>query len=193
MCPTPIGRIQTRVTILVLPAIIAAIISIVTGEAGWIVLIGVYLLMGVALDAAVYSWLINYQPPWMTGVLGLAELGFLYVLASPAVLDLGLKPLEAIGFYIIVWLIAVTTKIVVLPILSLTYLESSFEFRTTEWSIPPAQAAVPILAAADEAAAGAGPVLRAASGAHAKPLEPIPSPSGVHRIPPGLPGTPGAS
>jgi hypothetical protein len=179
--------------VLVIPAIIAAIISLLTGEAGWIVLIGVYLLMGVALDAAVYSWLINYQPPWMTGVLGLAELGFLYVLASPAVLDLGLKPLEAIGFYIIVWLIAVTTKIVVLPILSLTYLESSFEFRTTEWSIPPAQAAVPILAAADEAQAGAGPVLRNASGAHAIPLEPIPSPSGLHRIPPGLPGSPGAS
>lgn len=188
MCPTPIGRIHTRVTILVIPAIIGAIISLITGEAGWVVLIGVYLLMGVALDAAVYSWLIRYQPPWMTGVLGLAELGLLYVLAN--VLELGLSPAEAIIFYVVVWCIAAATKIVLLPILSLTYLESSFEFRTTEWSIPPAQAAIPIVAAASEAEAGAGPVLRSASGVHATPLEPIPSPSGLHRIPPGLPKTP---
>ncbi|MGI8461960.1 MAG: hypothetical protein ACR2OC_10050 [Solirubrobacterales bacterium] len=172
---------------LLFPAILATVISLITGEAGWIVLIGVYLLMGVALDAAVYSWLISYQPPWMTGVLGLAELGLLYVLAN--ILELGLSPVEAIGFYIIVWLIAITTKIVVLPILSLTYLESSFEFRTTQWSIPPAQAAIPILALDEEASAGAGPVLRGASGAHAIPLEPIRSPSGLHRIPPGLPKT----
>ncbi len=188
MCPTPIGRIHTRVATLVIPAIIGAIISLITGEAGWVVLIGVYLLMGVALDAAVYSWMISYQPPWMTGVLGLAELGLLYVLAN--ILELGLSPAEAIIFYVVVWCIAIATKIVVLPILSLTYLESSFEFRTTEWSIPPAQAAIPILAVAEEAEAGPGPVLRSASGAHAIPLEPIPSPSGMHRIPPGLPKMP---
>jgi prepilin signal peptidase PulO-like enzyme (type II secretory pathway) len=181
MCPTPIGRIHTRVATLVIPAILATIISVITGEAGWIVLIGVYLLMGVALDAGVYSWLIRYQPPWMTGILGLVELGLLFVLAN--ILELGLSAAEAIIFYVVVWCIAIATKIVILPIVSLTYLESSFEFRTTEWSIPPSQAAVPILAAPDEAEAGAGPVLRSASGAHAVPLEPKPSPSGVHRVP----------
>ena len=181
MCPTPIGRIHTRVATLVIPAILATLISIVTGEAGWIVLIGVYLLMGVALDAGVYSWLIRYQPPWMTGVLGLVELGLLYVLAN--VLELGLSAAEAIIFYVVVWCIAIATKIVILPIISLTYLESSFEFRTTEWSIPPSQASIPIVAAAAEAEAGAGPVLRSASGAHAVPLEPKPSPSGVFEVP----------
>jgi len=182
MCPTPIGRVHTRVAILVIPAILGTILSLVTGEAGWIVIIGVYLLLGVALDAGVYSWLIRYQPPWMTGVLGLAELGLLFVLAN--VLDLGLSAAEAIIFYLVVWCIAIATKIAILPLVSLTYLESSGEFRTTDWSIPPAQAAVPILAAAAEAEAGAGPVLRSASGAHAIPLDPRPSPSGVHRVPP---------
>jgi hypothetical protein len=124
----------------------------------------------------------------MTGVLGLAELGLLFVLAN--ILELGLTAAEAIIFYVVVWCIAIATKIVVLPILSLTYLESSFEFRTTEWSIPPSQASIPILAAAAEAEAGPGPVLRSASGAHAVPLEPVPSPSGMHRIPPGLPKNP---
>ena len=186
MCPTPIGRVHTRVATLVIPAILAAIISLLTGEAGWIVLVGVYLLLGVALDAGVYSWLIRYQPPWMTGILGLVELGLLFVLAN--VLDLGLSAAEAIIFYIVVWCIAISTKIVILPILSLTYLESSFEFRTTEWSIPPSQAAVPILASPGEAEAGPGPVLRSASGAHAVPLEPKPSPSGIHRVPEELQG-----
>jgi hypothetical protein len=181
MCPTPIGRIHTRVAILVLPAVLGTLISLATGEAGWIVLIGVYLLLGVALDAGVYSWLIRYQPPWMTGVLGLAELGLLYVLAN--VLELGLSSAEAIAFYVVVWCIAIATKIVVLPLVSLTYLESSGEFRTTEWSIPPAQAAVPVVAAAAEAEAGPGPFLRSASGAHAVPLEPKPSPSGAFEVP----------
>lgn len=185
MCPTPIGRIHTRVATLVLPALLGTILALLTGEAGWIVIIGVFLLMGVALDAGVYSWLIKYQPPWMTGVLALAELGLLFVLAN--VLDLGLTAVEAIGFYVVVWILAISTKIAILPIVSLTYLESSGEFRRTEWSIPPAQAAVPVLALRSEAEAGAGPVLRGASGAHAVPLEPKPSPSGLHRLPPGLP------
>ena len=188
MCPTPIGRVHTRVAILVIPAILGTILSLVTGEAGWVVIIGVYLLLGVALDAGVYSWLIRYQPPWMTGVLGLAELGLLFVLAN--VLDLGLSAAEAIIWYVFVWCIAIATKIAILPLVSLTYLESSGEFRTTEWSIPPSQAVVPIVAAAAEAEGGPGPVLRSASGAHAKPLDPIPSPSGVHRVPPGLPKRP---
>jgi hypothetical protein len=72
----------------------------------------------------------------------------------------------------------------VLPIASLTYVESAAEFRTTEWSVPPPLEPLPILASSEEAKAGPGPVLREASGVHAKPLEPLPSPSGVHRTVP---------
>ena len=44
-----------------------------------------------------------------------------------------------LAFYFAAWLLAIFTKIVVLPNLSLTYLESAGEFRTTEWSIPPSR------------------------------------------------------
>jgi hypothetical protein len=181
MCPTPIGRIHTRVATLVLPALLGVILSVIDRNPDWIVLIGVFLLLGVALDAGVYSWLLKYQPPWMTAVLGLGELGLLYVLAN--VLELDLTPAEAIIFYLVSWTLAILTKIVLLPIFSLTYLESAGEFRRIEWSVPPGQASVPVLASPEEAAQGAGPLIQAASGVHAVPLELKPSPSGVHAVP----------
>ena len=181
MCPTPVGRIHTRVATIVGPALLGVIVSLLTGTAAWIVLIGLYLLQGVALDAAVYSWLLRYQPPWMTFVLAVAELGLLLVLAN--VLELGISVPGAIVFYWGAWLLAIATKIVLLPIFSLTYLESSFEFRRAQWSIPPAQAVVPVVASAAEAQAGPGAVVEQASGVHRKPLESLPSPSGVHARP----------
>jgi len=185
MCPTPIGRIHTRVATITLPALLGVILSLVTGRPGWIVLIGVYLLLGVALDAGVYAWALKYQPPWMSFVLAVAELGLLFVLAN--VLELGLSAAEAIIFFWISWILAITTKIALLPIFSLTYLESAGEFRRIEWSVPPSQASLPVIASVEAApAASAGPVQRAVTGLHAVPLEPRPSPSGVHEIPAGL-------
>jgi hypothetical protein len=91
---------------------------------------------------------------------------------------------EAAIFFWASWILASLTKIVLLPIFSLTYIESAGEFRRTEWSVPPPLEALPVLASSAEAKGGPGPVIREASGVHARPLEPLPSPSGVHRIPP---------
>jgi pSer/pThr/pTyr-binding forkhead associated (FHA) protein len=160
MCPTTLGRIHTRVaTLAFLPALLGLILWAATGKSDWLKLLGIYLLLGVALDVLVYAWAIKYQPPWMTFVLAVAELGLLYALAR--VLDIHLTTLEAIGFYWASWLLAIGTKIVVLPIVSLTYLESAGEFRRDEWSIPPELELMPILptAAGDEH----GAVVEAAS------------------------------
>lgn len=177
MCPTLIGRIHSRVASLVLPALLGVCLWLITGREDWIVLIGVLLLMGTALDVFVYSWLIRYQPPWLTGIIGLTELGFLFVLAH--VLELALTDLEAIVFYIVSWGLATATRIVLFPILSLTYLESAAEFRRNEWSIPASQEQLPVLASPEQA--GAGPVLRSASGVHVVPLEHKPSLAGPER------------
>jgi hypothetical protein len=117
MCPTVLGRIQTRTAILVAPALLGLILSLATGKAGWIVLIGVYLLLGVALDTGFYPFVIRWQPPWLTFVLALGEFVLLYVLSQ--VLEIGLSPVQAIIFYWVSLEIAIATKIVVLPILSL--------------------------------------------------------------------------
>jgi hypothetical protein len=183
VCPTPIGRIHTRVSILLLPALLGLVLWLIDGRLDWLVLIGVYLLLGVALDTALYSWLLKYQPPWMTFVLGLAEFGLLYVLAQ--ILELNLSPMEAIIFYWVSWILAAWSKVVLLPIVSLTYLESAGEFRRVQWSVPPAQVALPVLASAAEAGQP-GPLLQEASGVHARPLQRQPSPSAVRARPPGL-------
>ncbi len=181
MCPTPIGRIHTRVFSLVPGAVVAAIIAIATGNADWIVLIGVFLLMGVALDTCVYQWAVRYQPPWMTFTLAVVEWLLLLVLAG--ILDLDLTIWAASVLYWIVWSLAAITKIVAFPIASLTYLESAAEFRRTEWSIPPQQASLPLLAAAGAAGSGPGLFEQAASGVGVAPIEHRPSPSGIHPSP----------
>lgn len=179
MCPTPLGRIHTRVASLVLPALLGLILSLVTGRPDWIVLIGVLLLLGVALDSALYSWAVKWQPPWMTGVLALFELALLIVLAN--VLELDLTILEGIVFYWASWLLVVFTRIVLLPTFSLTYVESAGEFRRVAWSIPPSQQSLPVLAAVGGTDAAPGPVLREASGV--QELERQPGLSGVHVAP----------
>jgi hypothetical protein len=190
MCPTPTGRIHTRTAAIFLPALFGLIVSLVTGHFDWLALIGIYYVMGIFLDTAVYSWLFRFQPPWMTFVIGIAELGFLLVLSQIIgnTANGGLSHIsipEAIVFYVIAWILAIPiTKVVLLPLISLTYLESAGEIRRVEWSIPESQVPLPVLASGAEAKRGPGPVVREASGLHAKPLPNLPSPSGVHRLPP---------
>ena len=186
MCPTVLGRVQTRTAILLGPALLGLILSLATGDEGWIVLIGVYLLLGVALDTAFYAFLIKWQPPWLTFVLGVGEFVLLYLLAQ--VLEVGLEPVEAVSFYWVSWLLAVGTRIVVLPLLSLTWIENGGEFRSTGWSIPAEYEPLPIVAAPE-----GGRELRlvrefSAVNEIPRDLRDLPAPSGVHRTPPAAGG-----
>ena len=146
MCPTILGRIETRTFILIGPAILGAILSLLTGNEGFIVIIGIYLLQGVVLDIFFYPYVIKWQPPWLTFVLALAEFVLLYVLSQ--VLEIGLSPVQAIVFYWVSWVIAITTKIVVLPILSLSWIENAGEFRATGWAVVAQSAPVSAVALA---------------------------------------------
>jgi hypothetical protein len=190
MCPTRTGRLHTRTAAILLPALLGLIVSVATGHFDWLALIGLYYVMGSALDLIVYPSLFRFQPPWMTFVIAVSELGFLLVLSHALAEQGGAGGLdhisvpEAIVFYWAAWILAIpVTKVMLLPLISLTYLESAGELRRIEWSIPESQVALPVLASAAEARRGAGPVVREASGVHSKPVPQLPSPSGVHRVP----------
>ena len=182
MCPTPLGRTQTRTAILVGPAIVGTILSLITGNEGYIVLIGIYLLMGVVLDVLFYPFVIKWQPPWLTFVLAVGEFVILYVLSQ--VLEVGLEPWQAIVWYWVAWVMANWTKIVILPIFELTWIESGGEFRETGWSTPAEMEPHPVLATI-EPDPSRSRLVREFSTVNEVPAElrNLPSPSGVHRRP----------
>ena len=80
---------------MVLPAVLGAILWLITGNPDYLVIIGVLLVLGAALDTAVYPFAVRWQPPWMTGVLAIFEFGLLLVLGSLLELDLELRQCAA--------------------------------------------------------------------------------------------------
>jgi hypothetical protein len=201
MCPTVLGRIQTRVAILLGPALLGLLLSLLTRDEGWIVTIGIYLLLGVALDTTFYPWVIRWQPPWLTFVLAVGEFVLLFLLlkvlkpGQPGFGDpdafLGAADLKPIVFFWVAWTIAILTKIVILPIVSLSWLENAGEFRVTGWSVQPETEPLPVVAAVTPDVAR-NHLAREFSAAHQVPVERRPPLSGAHRLPEPAGGEPQA-
>jgi hypothetical protein len=194
MCPTALGRVQTRWAILILPALIAAAISLFTSNEGWIVLIGVYFVLGAALDTAFYPFIIRWQPPWLTFTLAVGEFVLLYILAHA--LKVGLTNVEAVLLYWLAWWLAIWIKVVILPLLSLSWIENAGEFRATDWSVAPEYQPLPINVFTPAAEGGGPPALaRSFSSVIEVPEEMrnLPSPSGVHRVPEAMRASSGPS
>lgn len=182
MCPTVLGRLETRTATLIGPAILGTILALITRNEGFIVIIGILLLMGAVLDTSFYPYVIRWQPPWLTFVVAFGEFVILYTLAQ--ILEVGLKPIDAVWFYWVSWIIANWTKIVILPIISLTWIESGGEFRQTGWSVAAEAESFPIIAM-ERSELGDTRLVREFSAVNELPAElrDVPAPSGVHQVP----------
>src|SRR6185437_12777874 len=136
MCPTVLGRVQTRWAILIIPAIIWTIVSLITG---------------------------NHFSSHVIPVI----------------------------VYWVSWVIAVWTKVVILPLMSLSWIEDAGEFRQTGWSVAPEYLPLPVTAFTPELATGGPPPLARKFSAAVieipEELRRAPSPSGVFQIPTGPP------
>jgi hypothetical protein len=101
-------------------------------------------------------------------------------------LGVTLTPLEAILLYWIAWWMAIWTKVVILPLISLSWIEDAGEFRSTSWSVEPAFVPLPVTAFPEHRTTeGPPPLAREFSAAAIEipaELRRAPSPSGVHRI-----------
>ena len=81
-------------------------------------------------------------------------------------------------------MIAIATKIVILPLRSLSFIENGGEFRKVGWSVAPEYQQLPILSAIDERPAE-GKLAREFSSAHAVPDLQLARPlTSLHRIAP---------
>ena len=182
MCPSPLGRVQTRTMILIIPAIIGAILSLITGNEGYVVIIGLYYLIGVALDLVFYPLIIKWQPPWLTFVLAVGEFILTYIAAQ--VLDVGLTPVAAVIWFWVAWTLAIWIKVVILPLMFLTWVENGGEIRAADWSVQPEYEPYPIQAA-PVSNPGEIRLVREFSAVNQLPseLQNLPAPSGVHARP----------
>lgn len=178
MCPTITGRIETRSYILIGPALIALALWGITGNEGFLILVGLHLLVGVVLDAFFYPNIVKWQPPWLTFVLTAGEFVIVFVLALT--LKVGLDWYTAVIWFWIAWWIAIWTKIVVFPIISLAWVENAGEFRQTGWSVPPQLEPVALVTGP---AGEPGKLAREFSAVTTLPpeLQNLPAPSGVRR------------
>jgi hypothetical protein len=192
MCPTRLGRLQTRTAIIIGPALLGLILSLATGNEGYIVLIGVLYLEGIILDIVVYPQIFRWQPPWMTFFLACCEFVILLCLASW--LDVGLFFWTAVAFYWVSWLISIFTKVVLLPIFSLSWVENGGEFRESTWTVPADGEPLPVdYAQPSDPQRKVGPpaLAREFSAVLEVPdeIRNLPSPSGVHTVPEELRGS----
>ena len=117
-------------------------------------------MIGVALDTAFYPFIIRWQPPWLTFVLAVGEFILVYLAANVLKGIHFSSHWEPVAEYWVTWVIAIWTKVVILPLLSLSWIENAGEFRSTDWSVAPEYVPLPVTrvhaAAGHRRAAAAG-------------------------------------
>ena len=130
MCFTFLGRVETRLLSLILPLCATGAFAVLGGSGEYWMLFGVMVLVALALDLGIYIWWIDYQPRWLTLVLGVFE--FLAIRQAiewfPA-LNVRLSLAQALSFYVVAWVASWITTQAVMPSLWPRWAEDGGEIR----------------------------------------------------------------
>lgn len=126
------GRLQTRLLSLIGPAAYLGALALAARDGSYMWMFALMALLGLALDAGVYGWLLGYQPRWLTLLLSGLEfallLGALQALALPGQTVDGWR---ALGAYVPAWALAWLTMHVALPWAAPRWAEDGGELRPT--------------------------------------------------------------
>ena len=161
------GRIETRLAAVIVPVLVAAVLSPFLHKWWPLELAGLMLAIGLALDVLVYHRLLPYQPGWAAVPLGLLEMGLTIVAARA--LDLGAPLRPALLFFAGSWLLGQLLAHAGLPLLRLSWPEDGGELGRTGLGLS-AAAPVALLAVLGIAWAVEPPTVRLAAGIHEGPL-----------------------
>ena len=161
------GRVETRLAAVLLPFLVAAVLSPLL-HAWWpLELVGLMTALGLALDLALYHRLLAYQPGWTALPLGLLELGL--TMGAARALELGAPLPAALGLFAGSWLLAQLLAHAGLPLLRLSWPEDGGELGRAGRALLIA-APVAALAVGGTAWAVEPPTVRLAAGVHPGPI-----------------------
>lgn len=129
MCLTVSGRLQTRVVTLVGPLGLALCCAALFDNPAYLTLFGLMALIALFLDAGVYSWLIGFQPRWATLVLASMEFLIIkWVAELPYPLELRLRTVQMLQFFLGSWILIWLTLSIALPSVAPRWAEEGGEF-----------------------------------------------------------------
>jgi nitrous oxidase accessory protein NosD len=161
------GRLETRLAGALVPALVAAGLSLGLREWWPLELAGLMVGVGLALDALVWHRLLPYQPGWAALPMGVVELWATLALAGRLELDAPFT--AAVAFFVGSWLLAQVIGQAVLPLVRLSYPEDGGELGGAGLVLG-AAAPVALAAVLGVAWATQPPLVRLDAGVHEGPL-----------------------
>ena len=161
------GRLETRLAAALPPFLVAVALSPVLHVWWPLELLGLMLVIGLALDAALYDRLLPYQPGWLALPLGLLELAL--TMAAARALELNAPLWPALALFAGSWLVLQVLAHAGLPLLRLTWPEDGGELGGAGRLLSAAAPAA-LLLIVGTAWAVEPPTVRLAAGVHQGPL-----------------------
>ncbi|HXH87306.1 MAG TPA: right-handed parallel beta-helix repeat-containing protein [Gaiellaceae bacterium] len=161
------GRLETRLAGVLLPFVLACLLSAALREWWPLQLAGVMIAVGLVLDVTLLHRLLPYQPGWVAVPLGLLELGATMVLVFRLDIEAPLWP--ALGFFAASWFLAQVLGHAGFPLLRLSYGDDGGELGRGGRALSLA-APVAALAVLGVAWVAQPPTVHLAAGTHAGPL-----------------------